>query len=599
MNDGTPRMQVQGLEVLDTGLNLAELDLHGGDGLWAEVRRFCRESHLEAVVDGAMGGRAAPRVWALLESPGAGPAAAAAALGIATILADRGQAVVLVDADEQEPRLTRWLGRTEQEGWIDMVRFGASLHGASDALPSEGRQGAVLGVGSFAPTGVTPDEVADLLGRLRRQADDLVLVLPAKLRSLPWLEAAPIRLLSWDLLSRSADDTARILTELDRMGAGPDALLGFGVEEFHAIQERLQEHPAAAPPDAASGPKPATGPEAAAEPDAGAQAEAETEPTAAPPPGAGLSDADAGVTAGPAADGPRPGAELGPEGAVAESQTGGAADGDGDPAGAETPELVAAEAPASRPPRRRTSGVFVALAVVAVVALGGLALFLSGQLGGDDAAVGVARVDQGGTTPASRTGPAAGTPAAADQGSEAAAAADAPATGPADAAATGEPATGSGGEGAGEPTGEPATGAAEAPQRTAAEPAAEPATPAQAEAPEVPADSPDAATPAEPASPDTDAPPPALDRAAFRVPVGQDGWALWVYSFPDAEGADVEVRRLERRGLRATARAVELKDRGRWYRVYTGSFASRDAARAAVPALKAELDHDWVIPSRF
>ncbi len=552
MNDGKREMQLHGLEVLDTGLNLAELDLHGGEGFWEEVRRFCRESRLEAAIDGAMGGRAAPRVWAVMESPGAGPAAAAAALGIAVVLADRGQAVVLVDADEQEPRISRWLGRSEQEGWIDMVRFGASLHGASVPLPSDGRRGAVLGVGSFAPTGVTPDEVADLLGRLRRQADDLVLVLPAKLRSLPWLEAAQIRLLGWDLLARSGDDTGRILTELDRMGAMPEALLGFGMEEYHAIQERLSER----------------------------------EPEAVPP-APDLADADAGIRAeqpvAAAAAGPR----LGSEGAVSEAQTGRRED----PGAPQTPsgqDLVAGETPAARPRGRRTSGVFVALAVVAVVCLGGLALFLAGQFDRPTAPAGVsvAEMDSRRAEPAERAAagdgsPAAvpSSPAATDQTDAAPPGDDAPVAVPSSPAATpadrpveDDVAT--------EPSGdEPAAG------EVVPETATAPGT-AEAAEPEEGTEAAGAGT----------AP---LDRAAFREPVGQDGWSLWLYSFPDAESADVEVRRLERRGLRAVARAVEIEDRGRWFRVYTGSFASRDQARAAVEPLMAELKHDWVIPARF
>jgi hypothetical protein len=242
MNDRRERpLQVNGLPVLSTGLNLAELDLHGGEGFWDEVRRYTSCSRIDHQIDQTMGGRAAPRIWALFEAPESGHSAAAAALAMAWVLADRGQMVVLVDADEKTPWITRWLGRTEQEGWIDMVRFGASLQSSSVSLPSDTRRGAVLGVGSFSPTGITPDEVTDLLTRLRRQADDLVLVLPAKLRSLPWLEMAHIRLLCWDVLSRSTGDTEKILAEVDRMGVGPHAILGFGVEEFILIQSSLQE----------------------------------------------------------------------------------------------------------------------------------------------------------------------------------------------------------------------------------------------------------------------------------------------------------------------------------------------------------------------
>ena len=278
MNAGNPDLNVSGLDVLTTGLNLAELDLHGGERFWDEVARFTRESRLEDLVDRCMGGRAAPRLWAIMEAPGSGPAAAAAGLGVARVLADRGQAVALLDVDEKEPRLTRWLGRVEQEGWIDMVRFGASLHAASAPLPSDNRRGSVIGVGSFSPTGVTPDEVGDLLGRLRHQADDLVMVLPAKLRSQPWLEAAHMRLLCWDLLARDRADTETIVSELERMGGAPEAVLGFGVEEYLAIQDRLREDVASAEP--AASPEPT----AAMTPDLESEAEPESEGAVPPPP---------------------------------------------------------------------------------------------------------------------------------------------------------------------------------------------------------------------------------------------------------------------------------------------------------------------------
>lgn len=326
MNDDQDRqLTVGGLQVLSTGLNLAELDLHGGPGFWAEVQRFARESRLGEQLDTAMSGRSAPRIWAFCESPGASSAAAAAALMAAWMLAERGQVVVLVDADEQEPRITRWLGRTEQEGWIDMVRFGASLQAASCPLPLDGVRGSALGIGTFAPTGITPDEVADLLSRLRRQADDLILVLPAKLRSQPWLAAAHIRLLCWDLLARSAGDTEKIVAELERMGAKPEALLGFGVEEFCLIQGRLREE---AMPAAAAEPAPVEAEVAEAEP---AALPAETPPIAATE-------------------------HAAPE-----------------------PELEQEEEQEPSPPRTSRVFVFVAVAAIAVLAL--LGVFLRGQLG--------------------------------------------------------------------------------------------------------------------------------------------------------------------------------------------------------------------------
>ncbi|MBD3222400.1 hypothetical protein GF314_14290 [bacterium] len=541
MNDERHDLNVGGLDVLTTGLNLAVLDLHGGDGFWPEVQRFARESQLDALIDQCMGGRAAPRLWAFMESPGSGQSAAAAALGVATLLADRGQAVVLLDTDEQEPRITRWLGRSEQEGWIDMVRFGASLHAASDPLPSDNRRGSVVGVGSFSPTGVTPEEVGDLLGRLRHQADDLVLVVPAKLRSLPWLEEADIRLLCWDLLSRSRHDTETIIGELDRMGARPEALLGFGVEEYTAIQGRLQETGERAGGEALLG-------EGAVD-----EAADDTRPTTGP-------SADEALLA-----------EAGPD----------------DDAGIDVGDE---DASAGRP-RRRTSGVFVAMAVVAVVALVAVGVFLAGQWrsdGGDAGEIAAARIQV--ETPGTGTDAVGGEPAepGRQDAQEDAAPTDDP-TATVDEATTAEPtATGPAGE---EPVDETGGGdAARVEDATTDEP--EPAEPAPAQ-PEPVTQTP--ATPEEP-EPQTDV---ALDIGPFEQPVGEAGWTVWLSSLPTEADAVQEVADLRARGLVAEFRAVDLEERGTWYRVYTGSFTSRAAVNEAVPALKTYLNTDWAVPARY
>jgi cell division septation protein DedD len=91
----------------------------------------------------------------------------------------------------------------------------------------------------------------------------------------------------------------------------------------------------------------------------------------------------------------------------------------------------------------------------------------------------------------------------------------------------------------------------------------------------------------------------AFDSAPYDKPAGQDGWTLWLFSFPQEELAVREVERLERLGLGAAYRAVELPDRGRWFRVYAGSFATRAEAREAADALKARLKHDWAQAARF
>ncbi len=141
-----------------------------------------------------------------------------------------------------------------------------------------------------------------------------------------------------------------------------------------------------------------------------------------------------------------------------------------------------------------------------------------------------------------------------------------------------------------EPAATPETGETTQPVAVVPEP---PTLPVPETTPETTPEPPAAATPPPAVDPAT------FDWSPFQKPVGQDGWALWLYSFPDEAGAVEEARRLERRGLRAEVRAVELPDQGRWFRVYTGSFADRVSAREAAPLLIAELRHNWAQPARF
>ena len=92
----------------------------------------------------------------------------------------------------------------------------------------------------------------------------------------------------------------------------------------------------------------------------------------------------------------------------------------------------------------------------------------------------------------------------------------------------------------------------------------------------------------------------AFDRAPYTVPVGSDGWSLHVYSLADSSSAAQQVAALAGQGFRAAVRIVEIKERGgRWWRVYVGSFPSRSAAAAAMPALLGRLKADWAEPARI
>ena len=50
----------------------------------------------------------------------------------------------------------------------------------------------------------------------------------------------------------------------------------------------------------------------------------------------------------------------------------------------------------------------------------------------------------------------------------------------------------------------------------------------------------------------------------------------------------------------AAVRIVEIREKGgRWWRVYVGSFPTRSAANAALPALLDRLKASWAEPARI
>ncbi len=481
----------------ETGISPAELDFHGGGFFWEEVRAFTDPSPLAFLVQTALDGPAVPRVWVFLDEPEETTTRAAAALAAARALVARRLNVIVVDADDRHPDLTRWAGRHEREGWIDFVRYGASLAACAVPLPWAGECGRLLGVGSFAPVEATGAEVSWLLSLLGGQADIVLVTAPLGPAGAVWTEVASLRLLCWDRGGREPAQTRQLLTGLAAAGVPADAVIAFGAPglallpppspEALAAQLSLERFAAAV---AAA----AVGDDAAAPVETGIPAEGEVSPAG-----------DGATAASP----PKP-----------------VANGGG-------------------PPFRPLRGRWLAVAgLVAVVATAGWL--------------------------ATRA-PRARVPLASPV--------------------------------AGEDISAPA-GAGGAPDTLRAAAAVE----SLARAPVV-ADSTmlavvDTPLPAPTAPVDTVgrmAPSPAdsFDPAPFRLPVGRDGWALHVYSQPDSLLAQQQVVTLARSGYTSAWRAVELPGRGRWYRIYMGSFPSRAAAAAALPALLRRLGETWGQVSRY
>jgi len=81
--------------------------------------------------------------------------------------------------------------------------------------------------------------------------------------------------------------------------------------------------------------------------------------------------------------------------------------------------------------------------------------------------------------------------------------------------------------------------------------------------------------------------------------VGVDGWALHLYSFPDSLAAESQANALRGRGFRTETRPVQFKDKGRWFRVYVGSFVTRGEALEARDPLFEKLNIDWARATEF
>ncbi len=523
-----------------SGWGAKDWDFEPGDAFWSRMSDIGEQGSLSEAMDAAMEGKSAPRVWLILHEPGQPELAAVAALAFARELGGRDQAALVLDCDDQSQNLTTWAGRLESEGWIDLARYGTSVFSSSVPMPFSGRRGSLVGVGSFAPTDVTSEEIQQLVNRLRRQSDDLILVAPADKIGALWAPLAGIRLLCWDRASRPVAEMEGLVASLAENGAGLTGLVGFG----------LPREPASA-----------VGAEVVAE-EVGAADEAREEVPA------------------PVLD-DRPDPEL-PEPEDDEVDPDGFADDFEAPVVAREDDKESdgwTEAPAFDEPlvtRKGTSGVFwfLTTASVVIVAILGVYWFRYVRVpneGHFQPIEVVANENAPVRVPGDRSQGDMANHDDPPADEELGAAGDSATVAEQLPEQTSDPVADPGGQSQGDQVG--------ADQATTKQPVEQPATTAAA----------DETAPAEPV----------FDKAPYLTQVGADGWALHLYSFPDSESTDAELAELHRRGFETEVRVVETQNKGRWWRVYVGSFATRIEARDAAALLKKKLRTDWANPTRF
>ena len=552
------------LPVLPTGLHAGDVQFGGPESFRDDVKRITDQAGLGENLDLAMAGQSSPRIWLFLHEPGQASLSAVAALAMARRLGERDQAVLLLDGDDQASLLTRWVGRHEEEGWIDMVRYGASVLTSGTPLPFGGRRGYVIGVGSFTPIDVETSEAEDLVLRLRRQADDLIVVAPLGPLGRMWAVLADIRLLCWDADQGNAAAVEAVSAEFEAAGHMLTGLVAYGEP---AGPVGIAEKPAE--------------PETEAPVDAGAEAEPDT----------ASHDFDSDPSPVDVLQATLPPGVTYPEDEEIHQEEG---------------DLFAVAGAADS--GRGSSRFFWGVAVVALAVIVVVSVFYWNQVRqpgvGDGAeTVQVAQADQPGYSGLPAGAASAGSPRGPEgemSGGDSPGDTENPSVqpsaeaGPAEGVNRGldqEPGTGHQVDSAqllGAATGpRDPQNELEKDEPVKDEPVAGGERQAAGESPAAPVVSPEAtATPAFVMDP-------------YEDPVGQAGWALHVYSFSDSVSAARECRMLKRRGFQTATRPVQLKEKGRWYRVYVGSFATKSAALAARDPLAAKLRLDYVRPTEF
>lgn len=503
-----------GLPLFVSGWGAGNINFSEGSAFWDDVMRVTSESQLDDHVDGAMSGQSSPRVWLFLHEPGESHLSVAAALGFARELAHRDQAVLLLDGDDDKADLTTWAGRAEVDGWIDLVRYGSSVLTCGVPMPFDGRRGYLLGVGSFTPADVTGLEVKDLLARLKRQADDILVVAPADAVGRLWAVEADVRLLCWDRAERATSLVESLLENFTAAGIPMTGMVGFGLPL--AVEEEV---PDALPADENLGDT--------------------------------LED-DSVEAAAAILD------EL-------EDQD---------------EDLVHQEEEFAR--RKGNSSVFWIAALVSLALIGSASVYFLKFL----------RVPANGHFPASSQQEVAlGGAAFFDSGT----------------AVLLDDTVVDGTEGINQQDldeeeivlqDQPVHTPEQSPETMVEnDPVKEEVSTPVGTPVESPLD--DAAetelvvVSAEIAQAD------GFSMDPYLLPVGSEGWSLHVYSFPDSVRAEKEKGILTAKGFHCETRTVEIKDKGRWFRIYLGSFKTKAEARVARLELMGELGEDWANPVRF
>ncbi len=228
-----------GLVLHEAGLDPSHLDLSGGPADWTRLPAM----GLRDFVDETLRGDDAARVCLFLDAPRRTTTRAAAALACARSLMTLDRSVVVVDGDDQRSDLSAWAGRSETEGWVDVVRYGLSIEAASVPLPWGPRAGRIMGVGSYHPVRAEKDEAAALVQRLLDDYDTVLVCASAGDRGSFWSGLDAVRVMCWDRAAVAPEETAALVRDANDLGAGVNATIAFGVATSGSVVTRVADKP--------------------------------------------------------------------------------------------------------------------------------------------------------------------------------------------------------------------------------------------------------------------------------------------------------------------------------------------------------------------
>lgn len=243
MSDSAVRHGPLGLPLYPTGFAVEELRLDSGPMFWEEAQRLSAGEALAGFVADHLEAPGAPRVCVILGPPDATAPRAAAALMTARALSRRGRRVAVVDGDDLSPDLTRWAGRADVEGWIDVVRYGVSPAAAAAVLPWGAPGGLLLGVGSYQPSRASGDEVNALLAILLGEFDHVLVSASTGDRGAVWATVPSLRVLCWDQAALDSSLCEVMIRDVGQLGDPPAAALVFVPARAAAVPRHEPHQP--------------------------------------------------------------------------------------------------------------------------------------------------------------------------------------------------------------------------------------------------------------------------------------------------------------------------------------------------------------------